>query len=195
MNTEYIRPSREKGYLTVGITDGEEKLRLTVRECDYRAAGSPLTHDNLTREQLSVLKSSDEMYRARKKALSILSYGDNSERMLEYKLCNAKISRTAAQKVVREMVSLGYINNERQLDRAIISLVKLSNLGRIKIISKLSAKGYSRSETEARIDELLYNGEIDFEAAKARLIEKKLPPNADGEEIKKLLFKNGFSVC
>ncbi len=195
MKITYIRPSKEKGYLTVGISDGEEKLRLSVRERDHRECGAPLTGDNLTRDTLYALKASDEEYRARKKALNILSFGDNSEKMLEYKLSRAGIGRECAKGIVREMVSLGYINNERQLDSLISNLVNVSNLGKMKIIPKLSAKGYSRSDIEARIDELVLRGEIDFELARARLIEKRLPPDADEEEIKKLLYKNGFSVC
>ncbi len=191
----YIRPSKQKGYISLGMLLEEERRSLTVKESDYREAGAPLVGDNLTREACDVLISSDEFYRARRKALNILAYGDNSERMLEYKLLRAGIGRECAKEVVHEMVGLGYINAERQLDKIITALVNGSHLGRLKIIPKLMAKGYSRSEIEARIDELLYNGEIDFELAKAELIAKKLPSDADGEEIKKLLCKNGFSVC
>ncbi len=195
MKIAYVRPSREKGYITVGICDEGEKRSLTVSEADYREADSPRLGDPLRPDILSRLEASDERYRARKKALHILSYGDNSERMLEYKLTSSGIGRECARLVVREMVSRGYINTERQLDKIIIGLVNVSNMGRMKIIPKLSAKGYSRSDIEARIDELVSCGEINFESARERLIEKKLPPDSTEEDMKKLLYKNGFSVC
>ncbi len=195
MKVIYIRPSKDRGYVCVGLLQGEKKKNLTVKERDYREAGAPLSGDNLTRECIFALEFSDERYRATKKALNILSYGDNSEKMLEYKLVSGGIGRAAAKSTVRDMVSLGYINSERQLDSLIKNLVNVSCIGKLKIIPKLAAKGYSHSEITARIDELVFCGEIDFEAAKERLIEKKLPPDAGSEEIKKLLYKNGFSVC
>ena len=195
MKVMYIRPMKEKGYISLGLSDGDEKINLCVSMSDYREAGSPLVGDNLIQDAMDILVSSDKKYKATKKALRILSYGDNSEKMLEYKLVGAGFERDIARCVVHEMVSLGYINTERQLRLIIKNLVCVSNLGKRKIIPKLMAKGYSRSDIEAQIDELIYLGEIDFELAKQRLIEKKATPDADGEQIKNLLYKNGFSVC
>ena len=134
-------------------------------------------------------------YKARLKALRILSFGDNSELMLKRKLLAAGIKRDIIDGVVAEAVSLGYINTERQIKKLIINEVSYNLSGPRKIIPKLINKGYSKSDIEAAVSELVDTGEVDFEAAKARLIESKLPENADEEQIKKLLYKNGYYVC
>ena len=105
MKVIYIRPSNVKGYLRIGITDGGDDTSLTVSEREYAKAGSLLSGDVLDDEMLHTLKLSDERYRAKSKALRVLSYGDNSEGMLMRKLRIAGISQSVANEVVCEMVS------------------------------------------------------------------------------------------
>ena len=194
MTVIYIRPGNSKGYLRVGV-ESDKKYDFTVSESEYSACGSPLTGDNLTRDSFDLLYSADMRYKARLKALRILSFGDNSELMLKRKLLAAGIKRDIIDGVVAEAVSLGYINAERQIKKLIINEVSYNLSGPRKIIPKLINKGYSKSDIEAAISQLVDTGEVDFEAAKARLIESKLPENADEEQIKKLLYKNGYYVC
>ena len=194
MTVIYIRPARSKGYLRVGV-ESDKTYDFTVSEAEYSACGSPLTGDKLTRDSFDGLYLGDMRYKARLKAFRILSFGDNSEAMLRRKLMTAGANREIADEVVAEMVSRGYINAERQLRNLIINEVTCHLSGPRKFIPKLIAKGYSKSKIEAVVDELLDSGDIDFEAAKARLIESKLPEDADGEQIKKLLYKNGYYVC
>ena len=44
------------------------------------------------------------------------------------------------------------------------------------------------------LSRLVEEGEVDFTGNSNLLIKKKLPDDADGEEIKKLLYKNGYKV-
>ena len=195
MTVIYIREAKARGYLRIGLSD-EEKIEYTVSEADYRDADSPAVGDYLTRDALSLLKNADMRYKARMRALRILSLGDNSEKMLMLKLMRAGASRDIASEVTEEMVKLGYVNSQRQLERLIIYEVNEKLHGPRKLLPRLIAKGYSRDEVARVMNDLALDGEIDFEAAKMRLIEKhRLDIESDEEEIKKLLYKNGYSVC
>ena len=192
MRVVYIKDSRSKGYIRIGIDDGE-RLDLTVSESVYTAAGSPMTRDFLSEEAVDLLRSADAEYRARSKALSILSYGDNSPRMLSLKLSRAGFSKELIESTVGEMISLGYINTSRQLDRLIQNEVQIRLTGPRKLVPKLISKGYSRADINDAIERLSDEGKIDFERSRRLLIEKNC--GKDDGEIKKILFKNGYSVC
>jgi SOS response regulatory protein OraA/RecX len=191
----FIKDARSKGYLRLGVDAGGEKCDFTVSDREYREAGSPLVRDNLTRDSFDILYSADIRYRARMKALNILAYGDNSDKSLKRKLLTKGFRADVVDEVVSEMISLGYINTERQITKLVLGEVNLHHFGPMKIIPKLVLKGYSKSDVTRIISELEAVGEIDFEEAKARLIESKLDKNADETEKKKLLYKNGYYVC
>jgi SOS response regulatory protein OraA/RecX len=191
----FIKDAKSKGYLRIGIDDGEKKYSLTVSEAEYREAGSPLTRDALDRETLGMLITADMRYRAKIKSLNILAYGDNSERALRRKLSLAGFSADVIDEVCAEMLARGYINIDRQIKRLVKNEVALHHSGPLKIIPKLVAKGYSKSDVTRIISELEYEGEIDFEESKRLLLESKLKFTDDETEKKKLLYKNGYYVC
>ena len=192
MKLIYIKPSRSRGYLILGFTDGENKYSYTVTEEDYAELGSPLAGFLPGESMLADIKRSDERYRANLLALRILSYGDNSKRNLYAKLKARSFSSEVCEDVVCEMVRLGYINEENQLLRLVEREVNTSLSGPRKIRAKLAAKGFSRADIDSAIDSLLLSGGIDFEASKALLIEKKLTRDATSEEKKALLYKYGY---
>ena len=190
-----IRPARAKGYLRLvisGIEDFIGDIDFTVSEAEYNNAGSPLVGDELTVKQYKLLADSNDRYHAKKSALSILSYGDNSKSRLVRKLREKGIGSHIADEVAREMVSLGYLNEARQIARLIQNEANISLRGPRLIISRLCAKGYQRAEVIRIMGELKDSGEVDFSEVKARLISRRLPEDATEEEIKKLLYKNGF---
>ena len=189
MKIVFVKAAKLKGYLKLRMSDGEEELDLVISERDYADVGSPFVSDSLTEDMLTALKLADMRCRARFKALRILEYGDNSERMLILKLTRVGILRSVAEEISREMVMRGFINDRRQLERLIVNEVKMLR-GPMKFIPKLISKGYTKSDIEIVIDELTERGEIDIEAAREELLSK-----ADGlsfEERSKLLYKNGF---
>lgn len=190
MTVTYIKQSSTKGYLRLGISDGDESLSLTVSEREYAEAGSPLSRDSLNEDTVLALRAADERYRAKAKALRVLSYGDNSEGMLMRKLLCAGIRRSIAHEVVCEMVARGYINSRRQLEKLVTFEVNFKNSGPMKLIPKLVAKGYKKSEVEGVISDLEARGEIDFDAARERLLQ-----GVGDDEVKKILYKNGYTVC
>ena len=193
MTVVYIKDF-ERGYVRVGVADEEKKLSFVISEREYRESGEVRPRDEISEEVLEFFTKCDMRYKAKKRALHILSYGDNSVRMLKQKLYTAGISRDIIDEVTEEMLALGYINSERQISRLVINEVTLHSFGPGKIIPKLVSKGYDRSEVQRVISELVSRGEIDFSAARAKLLRTKLTEDADDEERKKLLYKYGYKV-
>ena len=195
MKLLYMRASRSRGYLVLGIAIEEEKLAFTVSEADYAELGSPRVGDRISEDALGFIKRSDEGYRARLCALRILSYADNNEATLCRKLIMKKISPETARAVSREMTSLGYINEDEQIKRAVVKEANINLLGPKKIRAKLCYKGFDSDAVDLAIESLVLSGEIDFTLSSKRLAAKKLARGASEQEIKMLLYKNGYDIC
>lgn len=191
---KFIREVKDSRLLLLGITEGEESARYTVNATCLESIGYPSVGDELDSEQMSAIRYTDEIYRAKKKALNILAFADNNRKNLSAKLYRAGFSREIIAEVCDEMERLGYIDESRQLERIILLEANGKLRGPRKIIPTLAAKGYSTSDISAVLHRLVESGEIDFKANARLLVEKKLPSEADAEEIKKLLFKNGYKV-
>ena len=188
----YIKAARARGYLLIGVAEGEVKRVYTVPEAVYSEVGSPARGEELDAETESALDEADNRYKAMRKALSLLSYADNSERALEAKLRRSGYSREVAEDTVREVVRLGYINDERQLERLILAEANTCLKGPLKLIPKLVSKGYSVSDIKAAISRLRETGELDFDENRRRLLDTKLPDDASDEEKYALLHKYGY---
>lgn len=191
---KFVRESKDSSLLSLGIIEGEESARYTVNSVIYAEIGCPESGDMLSDTQMSVIKYADEKHRAMKKALSLLSFADNNERTLRQKLIRAGFGREIAEEVCSEMVRLGYINEQRQLERLILNEANIKLRGPGRIIPALSAKGYSSSDIREVMHRLAESGELDFKKNARLLIDKKLP-GADAEEKRKLLYKNGYKIC
>ncbi len=191
----YIRTSRDGTLLLLGIVEEGESARYTVSEAVYLSIGSPTPHTELDERSLSIIRYADELYRAEKKALSLLSFADNNERTLRAKLIRAGFSREVSDEICEKMVSLGYINERRQLERLILGEANGKLRGPMKITPHLASKGYAPSDIRRVMQELIERGELDFESNAERLIEKKLPADATREEKKNLLYRNGYKIC
>ncbi len=195
MKVIYLRDAKERGYIRVGFLCDGKKEEYCVSSSDYRGAGELRCGDSLSKEQRELLFLADMRYRAKKKALNILSYGDNSEKMLYLKLCRSGIDKSVAKETARQMVGLGYINDIRQIKRQVVNLATLSNQGPLKIIPKLVAKGYSKNEVEEAISELCDSGEIDFLDIQKKLLESSGIEEKDSSDARKILYKHGFYIC
>ena len=125
-------------------------------------------------------------------SLSLLSFADNSERNLKMKLCRAGFSSSASESAVREVVRLGYLNEDEQLRRAILYEVNSRLTGPMKLMSKLCAKGYSSSLIKATVGALRDEGLIDFDENRRALLDKKLDADATPEQKQKLLKSYGY---
>ncbi|MBE6533291.1 MAG: hypothetical protein E7676_07380 [Ruminococcaceae bacterium] len=190
----YIRTSKDSLLLLLGIVEDGESQRYTISEQVYSSIGSPAAHTAIDERTLSIIKYADELYRAEKKALSLLAFADNNERTLTMKLARAGFSRDVCVEIAKKMVSLGYVNEKRQLERFLLNEANYKLRGPLKIMPYLVSKGYSSHEVRLVMDELVERGEIDFSENAGRLIEKKLGGGATDEEKKKLLYRNGYKI-
>ena len=191
---KYVREIKDSSLLLLGIVGEGESADYTVNSTLYSEIGSPSVGDIISDTDMSAVKYADELFRARKKALNILAYADNNQRNLKAKLLRAGFKREIADAVLTEMVSRGYVNEKNQLERLIVIEANQKLRGPLKIIPALVNKGYASSDVRSVLKRLTEEGEIDFSANAERLIEKKLPADSDGEEIKKLLYKNGYNI-
>ena len=153
---------------------GQKVEKYTLNEGTYREIGCPLTDDTVSEENLALLVARDAHVRARRAALRILSYSDNSRAMLIRKLKHAGFEPRLAERVCDEMTAHGYLNEDSQIERAVIKYANDSLLGKYKITPKLAARGYSASAVYSKISELEERGEISFKDNFSRLKEKKL---------------------
>ena len=191
---KYIREVKDSHLLLLGVAEEGESARYTVNAACLEAIGYPEAESELDNSQLLAIRYTDELIRAKKKALSILAFADNNKKTLGAKLYRAGFSREIIDEVLSEMLSLGYIDERRQLERIILVEANSKLRGPRKIIPALASKGYSTSDISAVLRALVDSGEVDFSRNARLLIEKKLPDTDDAEEKKKLLYKNGFKV-
>lgn len=191
---KFIREVKDSRLLLLGITEEGESARYTVNAATLEAVGNPAVGAELDERQMSAIKYTDELIRAKKKALSILAFADNNKKNLSAKLYRAGFRREIVAEVCDEMVSLGYVDERRQLERVILSEANVKLRGPRRIIPSLASKGFSSSDISAVMRRLVDEGEIDFSANARLLIKKKLPDGSDVEEKKKLLYKNGFKI-
>lgn len=189
-----LREAKDSHLLLLGVVEEGESARYTVNASAFCDIGSPAIGDELDGEQMSVIRYTDEFIRAKKKALSILAYADNNRRTLALKLSRAGFCRDIVDTVCSEMVERGYINEQRQLERLVADEANRKLRGPLRIIPALVAKGYSSAEIKGVMEQLVESGEIDFARNERRLLEKKLPDSADEEEVKKILYKNGYKI-
>ena len=188
----FVREIKDSKLLSLGI-GGEESVTFTVTLSAFSDAGAPSVGDELDEGQMQILRECDEYCRATKKALNILSYADNNRRNLSAKLSRGGFSREVCQRVVSDMVSHGYIDEKRQLERIILVEANSKLRGPMKIIPALVAKGYSSSDVRGVMTSLVESGEIDFKANAKALLNKKLP-HGDAEERRQFLYKNGYKI-
>lgn len=180
------------GVVILRVLCGGELVSYYLRGRNYRELGEPVVGEVLDHVIDGIIRA-DEEYRAEKKALSLLSYADNNQATMYRKLVLAGFAKDISKEVTEEMVRLGYINEREQVERLVKTAANTKLLGRAVIIPKLCAKGYSPSLVREVLDTLIAMGEISFSDNKKRLIETKLGDSPDMEEVKKLLYKYGYS--
>ena len=190
----YVRATKEKNLLLLGIAEGEETARYTVSAEVYNSIGSPVRGAVLGAEERSLIREYDLEYRARKQALSYLSLADNSERNLTLKLIRKGFDREISSRVAAQMVALGYVNEQRQLERLILSEANNNLRGPMKILPKLVGKGYSADSVKSAMRALTDSGELDFSANAKRLLLKHGAEDLPREEKRALLYKHGYKI-
>ena len=186
---KYIRSSQDSSRVRIGVFDGDDTRCYTVSAALYASLGI-VRGSVLDETAMTDIGYEDERYRALKRALSILSYADNTEGNLIMKLVRAGYSREVASECAEECLRLGYIDEVRQIERAVLTEANRSLRGKEYIVRKLAAKGYKSSTVRDVIDGLVAEGEIDFAKNFERLCEKTGAET--DEERRALAYKRGY---
>ena len=172
------------------MLDGE-KVKYTVSEGTYRKIGCPLSGDIIDGDSFEELARDDGERRALAKALSILAYTDNNEKRLYLKLVNHGFSSEYAKFAVEDCVRLGYIDEDKQLERLILKYHD-ELLGPKKIMAKLISRSYTPAQVSKMIRALEAQEKLDFVKSKKVLLKTKLQEDASYEDRCKLLYKYGY---
>ena len=191
---EYVKNDEKTGAVRIAVRDGDERRIFNLGKSTYARIGMIRKGEELTDEVMALMDEENEYRAAKRHALSILSYGDNNERRLIEKLMRKGSSREVAREVAREMVSLGYINESRQLERLVSLDANTKLFGEGRIHRHLVSLGYSAADVRSILLSLCESGEIDFEKNAVRLLEKHGGKALDADTKRKLLFRYGYKV-
>jgi len=129
---------------------------------------------------------SEECARARKTAVNILSYSDNTEKRLRVKLAAKGFSRESAENAVEYVISRGWLDEKKQAESAIRYLAGVKLFGRRRILQELIKRGFRRTV----IDSCDFDS-CDFAGNCKRLWEKR--GNTDDERTVAFLIRAGYS--
>ncbi len=188
----------EDGSITLRITPLDEEgeplppVRYTLSGAKYRALSAPAAGTHLSPEAFSLLEEAAAEEAATRRAVRLLSFGDQSPRALTRKLRERGIEREAAEGAVARMIARGYIREDEQAYRLAVTAANRKQWGSRRILAYLVNKGYSPDTVRAAIRRAEDEGEIDFAAIRETLLSEKLPENATADDRRKLLYKHGF---
>ena len=185
------RAGKDATSLTVAL-DGGGEVTLSVPASLYERLGKPGIGDPLPDAAVSELTYASEYRLACRHALRILEYGDNNARTLRDKLVRKGISREVAGEAVEKMVSLGYIREGEQARRLAVGYARRNLWGPRKIVSALSAQGYSTEDAERAVRDSEEAGEIDFREVRETLIKRCRSRGLAPEKIRAALWRYGF---
>ncbi len=110
--------------------------------------------------------------RVMRTAFRILSYQDNTQRVLHRKLREKGFTEEECEFAVRYAVQNGYLNEDRQLYYAVKRLADGKLYGRRRILAELYRLGFSRQTVEHGAENGCFD-EIDFAANCLRLLQKR----------------------
>ena len=187
--TAVKRAGKDATSLTVAL-DGGGEVTLSVPSSLYVRIGSPEVGDPLSDTAVTELAHASEYRLACRHALRILDYGDNNARTLRDKLTRKGISREIAAEAVEKMVALGYVREAEQAKRLAVGYARRNLWGKRKIVSALTAKGYSREDAEAAAFEA--EDEVDFNEVKKALIKRCRARGMEDDKIRATLWRYGF---
>ncbi len=188
MRILYLRQSEGGKRLVIGLGLERPGKPYSISHELYGRIGSPAVGCELDESAVSEVVLDDERFRAFKKALALLGYSDKNKKTLFLRLRQSGFSSDASAEAVRHCVSLGYIDEERQLEILIMKEARCLRGPRL-ISSRLASKGYSSSLVGKVMDRLCDGGDIDFSDNLKKLSEKL---GADEESIGAIKYKYGY---
>ncbi len=171
------RRGGEEAVITVRIYGGEGKeeiKKLTVASkmlFDIGNIGFGSIPYALKREEYDALTYDAQIWEAVKKALDLLSYGDNTKAALIRKLRERRFDKYVSEDAAEYVANLGYIDEYGILEREVRRLANINLYGKSRIRAEVYKKGISKDILTEHLSELL--SEVDFEGNLLRLVRKK----------------------
>jgi len=128
------------------------------------------TNDKIDEAKLEKIKEYDEVNFGKKLAYSFLSYKQRSEKDIEKKLKQNKISQTAIETIIGLLKEQKYLDDEKYAKQFIENKISRKPLGKRVLKQKLFEKGIGKEITETILSES-YPEETETESARI-LLEK-----------------------
>ena len=173
--------------LTVRMEGQTKQYRILA--ADEKAAGPFAAEDAIKVEILETLAA---RYDAVKRALSILSFGDNSVFSLQKKLKERGVCDENAKFAARLMLKQGYIKETEQAVRKAVRLYEEKDYGPARIRAKLAAEGYGESDIEFALKQLRQDAAVDFAQKAKKLYEAYLRAGDTPDKAKAKLYRMGY---
>lgn len=188
----FVKRTSTKKRIQISVFESGEEHKYTVSESTYLSLGSPVTGSDISDTDIGTLRFEDEYLRALKKAADLLSLSDKSKFALKLKLLKAGFSAESSDMALERLSELGYLDEQRQLERAVEREANYGLRGSYYIKRKLSSKGYRMTMISRAIELLVDKGEIDFDANFERLAEKK--GASSDEDRLALSYRYGYKI-
>lgn len=194
--------SRGKFLITVKLSTGQHEEVRTFPVFRYFLKNQifggepPKVGDFLSAERFEALEFAEACSGAAIKAVSFLSYGDNTAKKLSDKLRQKGFSKESAAEAVRFCVEKRYIDEEDQLKRWMELLCEKKKYGLRRIRQEVWQKGFSEDVLKEHFEENA--ALLDFDAAVYDRV-KRLGADAFSTPEKKKknvssLLRYGFSM-
>ena len=188
----FVKPVPSKKRIQIGTLSDDEECTYTVSEATYLALGCPRAGAEIGDVDFSSVRFEDECYRALRRAMGYLSMSDKSGYELKMKLIRQGFSSDSSEMAIERLATLGYLDEDRQLQRAVEREANYKLRGKYYIKRKLAAKGYSGSSINRAIERLTESGEVDF-AKNFELLAEKKGASSD-EDRRTLEYKFGYRI-
>ena len=169
------------------VTEGKTE-QLRILSTDEKAAGGFEAGMEADRALLQTLSL---RYEAVKRAISILSFGDNSALSLQKKLQERGVSAENAKFAARLMQKQGYIKESEQVARKARRLFEEKDYGPSRILAKLESEGYAQSDIEDAIASMQREG-VDFSKRGKEIFAMLVSRGESPEKAKAKVYRLGY---
>lgn len=152
--------------------------------------------ENLDEKFLDLIKQENEYFEVKKSALRFLSVRSHSSQELYRKLLKKKFSSEIIEKVLSDLLSLGYLNDRKFAEQYFNELVG-KFFGPLKIKNEMIKRGIAKEIIDEVLSDYFNNDEMQKDVIQKLLSKNKFPKKiTNRNDLQKLynhLISRGFS--
>ena len=139
----------------------------------------------ISKEDILQLLEEENIYKAKKKAMTYLDYAEHSVKSMRDKLIRAEFDEDIARAAVDELCDEGILDDEKYANRYAYYLYNKKMYGRHRVIMEIASKGVDRALAQSAADEQMPD---DFAPMIRALAKKRVKSvkNASSNEYDKL---------